>query len=58
MRKSRGRPRKMMAFLAVDDGGLTLRAVAEWLVETTGAASKMRAAARELFARDRGIESW
>ncbi|MEA2166125.1 MAG: REP-associated tyrosine transposase [Thermoanaerobaculia bacterium] len=51
-RKSRGRARKTVAFLAVDDGGLTLRAVAEWLGATAGAASKMRAAAKELWAED------
>jgi len=53
-RKSRGRARKTLAFLAVDDAGLTMRAVAEWLGATAGAASKMRAAAKELWAKDQG----
>ncbi len=53
-RKTRGRARKTLAFLAVDDGGLTLRAVGEWLGSTTGAASKMRAAARKLWEKDQG----
>ncbi|MDP9360775.1 MAG: transposase [Acidobacteriota bacterium] len=52
-RKARGQARKTLAFLAVDDAGLTLRSIAEWMGVSDWAASKMRLAARELYATDR-----
>ena len=45
-RKSRGQARKALAHLVVDDAGLTLRGIADWMGVTGWAASKMRQAAR------------
>jgi hypothetical protein len=52
-RKARGQARKTLACLAVDDAGLTLRSITEWMGVSNWAASKMRLAARELYATDR-----
>jgi hypothetical protein len=51
--KARGQARKTLAFLAVDVAGLTLRSIDEWMEVSDWAASKMRLAARELYATDR-----
>lgn len=48
--KSRGHARKALAQLALDDGGLTLRGVAEWLGVSDWAVAKMRRTARDLYA--------
>ena len=48
--KSRGHARKALAQLALDDGGLTLRGVAEWLGVSDWAVAKMRRTARDLHA--------
>src|SRR5205085_9838150 len=48
--KSRGVARKALAQLAVDDAGLTLKSVAQWMGVSYCAASKMRSAGRELYA--------
>lgn len=47
---SRGHARKALAQLALDDGGLTLRGVAEWLGVSAWAVAKMRRTARDLHA--------
>lgn len=51
-RKSRGQPRKALALLAVDDAGLTLRSIADWMGVSDWAASKMRKVATLLYATD------
>lgn len=51
-RKSRGQARKALALLAVDDAGLTLRSIADWMGVSDWAASKMRKVATELYATD------
>jgi putative transposase len=51
-RKSRGQARKSLAHLAVDEAGLTLKAIAEWMGVTEWAASKMRQTAKALYASD------
>ena len=51
-RKSRGPARKTLALLAVDDAGLTLRSIADWMGVSDWAASKMRKAASVLYATD------
>lgn len=51
--KSRGPARKALAQLAVDEAGLTLRCVAEWMGVSEWAVSKMRCAGRELYGIDR-----
>ena len=53
-RKSRGQARKALAHLAVDDAGLTLRCIADWMGVSDWAASKMRQGARELYSTDLG----
>jgi Transposase and inactivated derivatives len=50
--KSRGPARKALTHLAVDDAGLTLRQIAEWMAATEGAASKMRQSSKEMYAID------
>jgi len=50
--KSRGPARKALTHLAVDDAGLTLRQIAEWMAATEGAASKMRQISKEMYAID------
>jgi REP element-mobilizing transposase RayT len=50
--KSRGQARKALAQLAVDDAGVTLRCIAEWMGVSEWAASKMRLAAVSLYASD------
>ncbi len=52
-RKSRNPARRALACLAVDEAGLTVRCIAEWLGVTDWAVSKMRCAGRELYATDR-----
>lgn len=51
--KSRGQARKALAQLAVDEAGLTLRAIAGWMGVSEWAASKMRRSGRELYVSDR-----
>jgi len=51
-RKSRGEARKALALLAVDDAGLTLRSIADWMGVSDWAASKMRKAATALYETD------
>jgi hypothetical protein len=51
-RKSRGQARKALALLAVDDAGLTLRSIADWMGVSDWAASKMRRVATVLYATD------
>ena len=51
-RKSRGQARKALALLAVDDAGLTLRSIADWMGVSDWAASKMRKVATALYATD------
>jgi len=50
--KSRGQARKALAQLAVDEAGLTLRAIAGWMGVSEWAASKMRRSGRELYVSD------
>jgi hypothetical protein len=45
------RPRKALALLAIDDAGLTLRSIADWMGASDWA-SKMRKAATVLYATD------
>lgn len=52
-RKSRGPGRKALAHLALDEGGLTLRALAEWLGVSDWAVAKMRTRSRELYDSNR-----
>lgn len=52
-RKSRGHARKALALLAVDDAGLSLRSIAEWMGVSDWAVSKMKKAATVLYATDR-----
>jgi REP element-mobilizing transposase RayT len=52
--KSRGVARKALAQLAVDDAGLTLKSVAQWMGVSPWAASKMRSAGRRLYTEDGG----
>jgi hypothetical protein len=54
-RKSRSQARKALAHLAVDDAGLTLRGIADWMGVTEWAASKMRQTARDLYTTDAGF---
>jgi REP element-mobilizing transposase RayT len=51
-RKSRGQARKTLALLAVDDAGLTLRSIGDWMGVSDWSASKMRKAAMTLYATD------
>jgi len=51
-RKSRGHARKAFAWLAIDDAGLTLRSIADWMGVSDWAASKMRKAATALYETD------
>ena len=51
-RKSRGQVRKALAHLAVDDAGLTLKAIVDWMAVTEWAASKMKHAAKDLYTTD------
>lgn len=51
-RKSRGQARKALALLAVNDAGLTLRSVANWMGVSDWAASKMRQVGTLLYATD------
>jgi putative transposase len=52
-RKSRGHARKALAQLAIDDAGVTLRCVADWMQVSEWATSKMRQAGRTLYSTDR-----
>jgi REP element-mobilizing transposase RayT len=47
--KSRSDARKALCHIAVEDAEMTLRAVADWLEITEGAASQMRATATRLY---------
>lgn len=51
-KKSRGQGRKALAQLALEDGGLPMRPVAEWLGVSDWAVSKMRRTSHELFKTD------
>lgn len=51
-RRIRGEARKALCLLLVDDAGMTVTAVAQWLRITAGAASKLRAAGRANYAAD------
>jgi putative transposase len=53
--KKRREARKVLCYLATEDAGLTLRAVAAWLEMTESAASQMRSAARTLIAEDESL---
>ena len=50
--KSRGHARKALVQLAVDDAGLTIRNVAEWLGASVWGASKLRQRSREQYTID------
>jgi REP element-mobilizing transposase RayT len=50
--KSRGPARKALAHLAIDDGGLKGRQIAEWMGTSEGSASKMRQTSKERYASD------
>jgi len=52
--KSRGDARKALAQLAVDEVGLTIRAVADWMRATDVAVSKLRQRSISLYASDVG----
>jgi hypothetical protein len=51
--KSRGHARKALVHLAIDDAGVTLRSIADWMQVSEPAASKMRQAGRILYSTDR-----
>ncbi len=51
--KSRGHARKALVQLAIDDAGVTLRCIADWMQVSEPAASKMRQAGRILYSTDR-----
>ena len=51
-RKSRDPSRKALAQLAVEEAGVTVRCIADWMGVSSAAASKMREASRRLYERD------
>lgn len=51
--KSRGHARKALVQLAVEDGGLTSRSIADWMGVSDCAASKMLCIGRQLYEGDR-----
>jgi putative transposase len=50
--KSRGQARKALAQLAIDDAGVTVRCIADWMQVSEPAASKMRQYGRILYSTD------
>ena len=51
--KSRGDARKALVQLAVEEAGLTIRGIAEWMKASEVAASKLKARSLERYAVDR-----
>jgi hypothetical protein len=51
-RRTRGPARKALAHLAVDDAGITIRRMADWMKASDWAVSKLRRASHERYAKD------